>query len=74
MALIIIPIITISIAVLRRLSLDTLPKYMPNMTNAIKQAPKVVAKAETLSAISKKGNTGTNDPMKLENPWVNILM
>lgn len=68
------PIKTISKLTLKRLSLDTLPRYNPSMINATKQSTTVVIVAVILSAISKKGTTGTKDPIKLENPWVNILM
>ncbi len=68
------PINTISKLTLKRLSLDTLPRYNPSIINATKQRTTVVIVAVILSAISKNGITGTKDPMKLENPWVNILM
>ena len=68
------PIKTISKLTLKRLSLDTLPRYNPSMINATKQSTTVVMVAVILSAINRNGITGTKDPMKLENPWVNILM
>jgi len=63
-----IPINKISMLVLRRLSRETLPRYTPNTISEVKQRMMVHIIAVSLSAITKNGNTGMKDPIKLEKP------